>query len=610
MALNWGDVALNLTAGAIEKDEVYRKEQLEQRFKELQDNKELYRALATTRYSKDLDKYYKESEKYSNLKDVYNQIQSANSGKGMNKELAARKIIFSDPELFAEWNSYGTTKTGLAARLGMVSQVKSGFKDRTVDGKVVGYEFSHPGLELTSPKQEDYFQTPDYWSNLAKEIESKEMGPLKRQLVKLFRRKENHPAEVDLDTLDQKAGTDIKKLIDNKLYTSSNMDKGTTSYASGTSGILKEEFDKLLDGKNSTVYNDIYNKQLTKWQGREWTNENMYSMLSQMPEAWRDKYLVKENWANQEIRWKEGGELMAQQVRGLWNDIVQFHHDNTFFTEGIFSGEGKALVKNFELDTIMNSFRDEFSRRQFTIENTKDNLFWGPDEMWEFFGIANDREFEVPYIIDDELLPYYEEKIIDGKKKLVKPEMMIKDTIFKDANDNEITIKGLETYLFEEMEDYIASGSKTFQDVRGLEQFMRLKIDEYYKEVLPKEKARVKEEFDEYPKITITEDMIQSQLNDPAVIKAFEKKHGKKPNRADIIKDFQDNPIKEGRKFIFPDDFDLTGEATLEDIRQQEEELNKANKLPFRIDGALTWQEWKDATAREVYDAYIDESPI
>ena len=188
--------------------------------------------------------------------------------------------------------------------------------------------------------------------------------------------------------------------------------------------------------------------------------------------------------------------------------------------------------------------------------------------------------------------------------------MMIKDTIFKDANDNEITIKGLETYLFEEMEDYIASGSKTFQDVRGLEQFMRLKIDEYYKEVLPKEKARVKEEFDEYPKITITEDMIQSQLNDPAVIKAFEKKHGKKPNRADIIKDFQDNPIKEGRKFIFPDDFDLTGEATLEDIRQQEEELNKANKLPFRIDGALTWQEWKDATAREVYDAYIDESPI
>ena len=56
MALNFGDVALNLAAGAIDKDEKYRQEALEQRYKELADNKQLYRALATTRYSKDLDK--------------------------------------------------------------------------------------------------------------------------------------------------------------------------------------------------------------------------------------------------------------------------------------------------------------------------------------------------------------------------------------------------------------------------------------------------------------------------------------------------------------------------------------------------------------------------
>ena len=493
MALNWGDVALNLTAGAIEKSEVKRKEDLAQRFKELQANKEIYRALATTRYSKDLDKYYKEAEKYENLQDVYTQIQSANGGKGMDKTLAAKKIIFSDPELFAEWTAYGTTKSGLSARLAMVSQVESGFKDRTIDGKVVGYEFSHPGLELTSPKQEEYFQSPNYWGDLAKEIQSNTKGPLQKQILKLLGKE---PAEVDLNTLAQKAGTDIKKSISNQIYTSSNMDKGT-SYASGTSGILKEEFDKLFDGKNSTVYNDIYNKQLTKWQGREWTNENMYSMLSQMPEAWREKYLVTESWQNQEVKWKEGGELMAQQVRGLWNDVVQFHHDNTFFTEGIFSGEGKALIKNFELDVIMNTFRDEFSRRQFTIDNQSEDRFWGPDEWYEAFGIANDREFEVSYIIDDNLLPYYEKKLIDGKEVLVKPDTVIKDTVYKDANDNEITVKGLETYLHEELKIYIESGEKTFQDVRGLEQFMRDRINKYYKEVLPKEKARVKEEFDE-----------------------------------------------------------------------------------------------------------------
>ena len=80
MALNFGDVALNLAAGAIDKDEKYRQDALEQRYKELADNKELYRALATTRYSKDLEKYYAETEKYDNLQGVYKQIQSAHGG--------------------------------------------------------------------------------------------------------------------------------------------------------------------------------------------------------------------------------------------------------------------------------------------------------------------------------------------------------------------------------------------------------------------------------------------------------------------------------------------------------------------------------------------------
>ena len=99
MALNWGDVALNLTAGAIEKDEVYRKEALEQRFKDLQDNKELYRALATTRYSKDLDKYYKETEKYDALKSVYSEIEKGN----LRKDVAVNKIIQADPEYNKAW---------------------------------------------------------------------------------------------------------------------------------------------------------------------------------------------------------------------------------------------------------------------------------------------------------------------------------------------------------------------------------------------------------------------------------------------------------------------------------------------------------------------------
>ena len=572
MALNWGDVALNLTAGAIEKDEVYRKEQLEQRFKELQDNKELYRALATTRYSKDLDKYYKESEKYSNLKDVYNQIQSANSGKGMNKELAARKIIFSDPELFAEWNSYGTTKTGLAARLGMVSQVKSGFKDRTIDGKVVGYEFSHPGLELTSPKQEDYFQTPDYWSNLAKEIESKEMGPLKRQLVKLFRRKENHPAEVDLDTLDQKAGTDIKKLIDNKLYSSSNTDKGT-SLITGGSGIIKSSFD--VEGNNHEVFK-IANADKKSWINKANTNQEMYSVLAQMGQDWIDTYLVKESWDKDVVRFKPGGESMAQQVRALWRDVVQFHYNETFHEGGIFPGSDTEVIDNFTFQEIMTTFRSEYDRRNLRIDSS--NTGWA--SVWELLPWTEDKDFKISYVVDSSLLPYYEKSVVDGKETYVKPD---------------VDVAGLQEHIKNKIAEYVDSGETTLTDVKGLETYIRAEVRNYYENVAPKKREEQKTEFVE---IEITEDMVQSQM------KEFDK------TREEVIEDFQKNPIKGNRKFIFSEDFDLTGEATAQDIKEQEEELNKANKLPFRIDGPLTWQEWKDATAREVYDAYIDESPI
>ena len=99
MALNWLDVAGNLAVGAIDKNEQYRQEELKASMEELKENKEFYRALATTRYSKDLDRYYKEKEKYDNQVSTYEKIQSANGGKGMSKNMAAQHIIMSDPEL-------------------------------------------------------------------------------------------------------------------------------------------------------------------------------------------------------------------------------------------------------------------------------------------------------------------------------------------------------------------------------------------------------------------------------------------------------------------------------------------------------------------------------
>ena len=234
MALNFGDVALNLAAGAIEKDEKYRQEALEQRYKELADNKELYRALATTRYSKDLEKYYKESEKYDNLKDVYKQIQSAHGGKGMGKREAAMMIIGATPSLAFSYKNAADED----AQNAIINSVMSGFKDTyktettgsgpdEVTKEVAdGFTFSHSGLNLQTPDPEDYFQDPNYWGKLAKEIESGTVGPLSKLIYKLLGKE---PAEVDLDQLEQKAGTTIKQDIDSIMYKSKNTSEGIVS---------------------------------------------------------------------------------------------------------------------------------------------------------------------------------------------------------------------------------------------------------------------------------------------------------------------------------------------------------------------------------------------
>ena len=39
-----------------------------------------------------------------------------------------------------------------------------------------GFTFTHSGLNLQAPDAEDYFQDPNYWGKLAKEIEDKAKG--------------------------------------------------------------------------------------------------------------------------------------------------------------------------------------------------------------------------------------------------------------------------------------------------------------------------------------------------------------------------------------------------------------------------------------------------
>ena len=68
MALNFGDVLLNVTAGVAEKDMADMKEERNANFnlalEEFKDNKALINKLAENRYARDVKRYDKEFEKF------------------------------------------------------------------------------------------------------------------------------------------------------------------------------------------------------------------------------------------------------------------------------------------------------------------------------------------------------------------------------------------------------------------------------------------------------------------------------------------------------------------------------------------------------------------
>ena len=121
-----------------------------------------------------------------------------------------------------------------------------------IDGS--GYEFSHADLKFNLPQQEDYFQDANYWGELAREIESNTQGPLKKQIMKLLGKE---PAEVDLNTLEQKAGTEIRTEMDDaKVYSSTNMDRIDSDIGSDIS--LTDFIDSIPSWKSKVYNRNIY----------------------------------------------------------------------------------------------------------------------------------------------------------------------------------------------------------------------------------------------------------------------------------------------------------------------------------------------------------------
>ena len=360
MGLNFGDVALNLAAGAIDKDEKYRQEALEQRYKELADNKELYRALATTRYSKDLEKYYSETEKYDNLQGVYKQIQSANGGKGMGKRQAAMMIIGATPSLAFSYKNAADED----AQNDIINSVMGGFKDtyRTettgsgpdeVTKEVAdGFTFSHSGLNLQSPDAEDYFQDPNYWGKLAKEIESGTQGPLQSQILKLLGKE---PAEVDLDQLEQKAGTTIREDIDPIPYSSGNTDADIP-------GMITNPDNSAFanDSKALSVLNTKY--QTYAGEAQTGNKASILNGIAVLGDGVKD--MVAEKQGDDWVITDEGT-VLFNQSRQIYNQVVNDLYFNVVKANGRYAGRDDLFTD----EIIQSMYLNEVRRRTFTLNN-------------------------------------------------------------------------------------------------------------------------------------------------------------------------------------------------------------------------------------------------
>ena len=76
MALSLGDAFLNFTAGAVERNNKIRDENVALALEDFKANKDLYQQIALENYTRDSNKYDTEIEKLDSLKSVSSNIQN------------------------------------------------------------------------------------------------------------------------------------------------------------------------------------------------------------------------------------------------------------------------------------------------------------------------------------------------------------------------------------------------------------------------------------------------------------------------------------------------------------------------------------------------------
>ena len=260
MALSLGDAFLNFTAGAIERNNKIRDENVALALEDFKANKDLYQKIALDRYTRDTNRYDKELEKMDSLKSVYANIANNN----YSRETAAGMILNLDPNF---------NKLSGDAQEDQITAMANSFKTKyktieeaTADGvtsKTVedGFEIIPENIKLNRPDMKAYLQDPSFWTKLQNEIKTGTGGPLTNQVLKLLGKEDSGAAaEMKLNELEQKNGTTLKTEGDGvePVY-SSNNDRLTKEMMTNNfpDGKIPGWLTNIMNGYSGSKGNDV-----------------------------------------------------------------------------------------------------------------------------------------------------------------------------------------------------------------------------------------------------------------------------------------------------------------------------------------------------------------
>ena len=382
MALSLGDAFLNLTAGAIERNNKIRDENVALALEDFKANKDLYQKIALDRYSKDSNRYEKELDKMDSLKSV----QSFISKNNLDRESAASLILSNSMPGFSNLDKKDQrrlilkTAASFKTTYNDVPDGPAGSETKKVES---GFEIIPEQIKLQAPNMKDYLQDPSFWTELQNEIKTGTSGPLTNQVLKLLK-KDNlgEAAKEKLNDLEQKDGSEIK-------------------VAGQVESILSNNTSQIRGIEIGSVY---------AYGDGDWA-----SLPESLQKAWTD-YVLSDPDGNQR---KEIGEIFnSLELKDIKSAIIQYQNGEAIVRPGgtsLFS-EAQDLYKGIAediLNSIMKTGGANAGNTSYFTNKLVRKIY--KQEFYDRLIKVNDNDMKGMYLIPTEVMGYGM-KLSDYKK--------------------------------------------------------------------------------------------------------------------------------------------------------------------------------------------------